>query len=199
MTFIDKIFNKEIDESIHAQFTRFGPGTYENRALMKISLVKGNLKVNTSYDIIRDITLRVADKFEKIEIVGKVVKDGKKEEIEKKSVSGEELKKICEENTYVVLNLNFGEFSVKVGKNLPKPGSSLKDNFCKCLLPLDFLSLFTDKKDFKKIVISHTFVIEDIVIPNEYKDDFKLARLHSKRNMVLLKSIYYFKREKDYF
>ena len=40
---------------------------------------------------------------------------------------------------------------------------------------------FDIKDEFKKAFIIHTFQIDEIIIPDEYKDDFALARLHAKR------------------
>ena len=69
----------------------------------------------------------------------------------------------------------------------PKPGS-LAEKFCTLQVDnnhaaviLDSFLFDTDKRDFKKGQINHTFVIEDIVIPKEYENDFEMARLHAKK------------------
>jgi len=180
MIFTNKIFESKIDESVHNQFIRFGPGIFENRALIKITITKDKLKLNTSYDLVKDITWIIAENFDKIEAKGKVIQGKNKQELDKE-LSGEELKKICEENTFILLNLNFNNYSIKVGKSLPKPGKKLKENFCKCVLPLKLLKEFTDKENFKKAEISHTFIIEKINIPNQYKNNFAMARKMATR------------------
>ena len=40
MLFTDKIFENKVDEQIHKQFVRFSIGTFEDRALMKITKSK---------------------------------------------------------------------------------------------------------------------------------------------------------------
>ena len=186
MIFTKKIFDNKIDKDVHSQFTRFSKGTFESRSVIKITIVKDKLKLNASYDLVKDITMAIAENFDKIEAIGKVIHEKKKEEIDK-ILSGEELKKICEENTFILLNLTFEDYSIKVGKSIPKPGKGLKNNFCKCILPINLLKGFTDNEGFKKAEISHTFIIEDIVIPKEYKNDFALARLNSKRKGKIIR------------
>jgi len=38
MNFIKKIFENQMDEKVHAQFTRFGKGTLEDKALLDINV-----------------------------------------------------------------------------------------------------------------------------------------------------------------
>jgi hypothetical protein len=196
MLFTDKILKNKIDDSVHKSLVRFSKGEFEGRGAMKISFPKGILKLTASYDLIKDITMSVANYADKIEIKGKVIKGKQKEELDEK-VSGEDLKKLCEENSYVLLNLDFGEYSVKVGKNLPKPGKPPKNNFCKCILPMELLKELTDLKDFKKLEISNTIIIEEIIIPEEHKDDFEQARLNSKRKGKIIRKIIMDKKESE--
>lgn len=196
MLFTDKIFKNKIDESVHDSLIRFGKGTFQNRAVMKLSFSKGKLKLNCSYDLIKDLTLIIADYAEKINVSGKIIKGKKKEEINDK-ISGAELKALCEENSYVLLNLEFEEYSMKVGKNLPKPGKDLKNNFCKCMFPLEVLDKITEFEGFKKLEIAHTFKIEDIIVPEEHKEDFEQARLNAKRKGTLIRKIIMDKKESE--
>ena len=78
---------------------------------------------------------------------------------------------------------------IKCGKSLPKPGSALKGNFCKCILPLNLLKEFIDQENFKKAEISHTFVIEKINIPDQYKNNFAIARKMAKRKGKIIRII----------
>ncbi|MCD4760032.1 hypothetical protein K8R33_04030 [archaeon] len=194
MLFTNKLFKQEIDQEVHDNLIRFSLGTFEDRALMKITIAKGKLKVDASYDLLKDITKIIAENIDKISIKGKVIQSKKKDEFDKE-ISGEELKELCEKNTFVLLNLTFGEYSVEVGKTIPKPGSALKKNFCKCILPITLLNNFTDLKDFKKLEISHTFVIEEVIVPEEYKNDFAQARIHAKRKGKLIRKIVLDKKE----
>ena len=131
MLFTDKILNGKVDQEIHKRFVRFSIGTFENRALIKITKSKDFLKLNSSYDLMKDLTKIIGESIEKLTISGKIFYSGKKKEIiEEKEVSGEELVKICDKVEFVLLTINFGDYFLKVGKTLPKPGSKLKNNFC---------------------------------------------------------------------
>jgi len=186
MIFTQKIFENKTDSSVHEQFVRFSKGTFENRALMKITMAKDSFKLNASYDLIKDIILVIAENFNNIEVNGKVFHEKKKQEINK-TISGQELKKICEENTFILLNLSFENYDLKVGKSLPKPGKELKSDFCKCVLPLTLLKEFINEKNFKKAEISYTFIIEEIEIPKQYQNDFALARKMAIRKGKIIK------------
>lgn len=182
MMFIKKIFDKAIDEDVHKQFTRFSKGEFLNRALTKITTSKENFKMNFSYDLIKDVIKLVVTQIEKAEVVGKLIKGKKKIEISS-TISSEELKKICEENDFVLLDVTSPPIMIKCKKSLPKPGKELDAKFASAILPLKFIKEFVFDVDgtFKQATISHTFVITDIVIPEEYKNNPEQARLHAKR------------------
>jgi hypothetical protein len=190
MIFTERLFNGNVDEEVHKQFVRFGPGKYENRSLLKIVKPKDVLKVTCSYDLIKDLTRAIGGSFEKISVDGKLFYSGKKkEELEKKEISGTDLVKFCDECEFVLLNLEFPSGSLKVGKTLPKPGSALKKNFGKAVLPLDFSDKIIDVEFKKRLELSCTFVIEDVVIPKEYADDSEKARLFAKRKGKLVRNL----------
>jgi hypothetical protein len=181
MTFIKKIFEKKVDEDVHKQFTRFSKGVFENRALTEISKGKDNIKVKMSYDLIQDIIARIAQDVSKADIEGKLIKGKKKTEIAS-AVSKEELQKMVDENDFALLDVTAGDITLKCKKSLPKPGKNLDVKFASATLPLSYLSEFLfDQSNGKKITIAHTFTITDIEIPNEYKNNFELARVHAKR------------------
>ena len=46
-----------------------------------------------------------------------------------------------------------------------------------------------DVNDFKKLIIKHDFIIEELIISDEYKDDFTKARYHAKRRGNLVRHI----------
>jgi len=186
MLFTDKIFKKKIDDSVHDALVRFSKGTFEGRGAMKITIPKGVMKLVCSYDLVKDLTKIIAGNIDKIKIQGIAIKNKKKKEFDEE-VSGEDLKKICDENNYVLLNLNFKDYSVKVGKKLPKPGKEPKKNFCKCILPLTLLPKITDLKDFKKVEVTHTIIVDEIIVPKELKEDFAQARLAAKRKGKIIK------------
>jgi hypothetical protein len=189
MIFIQKIFENKVDEEIHKQFVRFSKGTFKGRGTMKLSLVKDKLKVNASYDLAKDISRIIAGLSDKIQITGKVMKSKKKEEFDEE-VSSERLLELMDDYEFTLLHLTAGEYSLKVGKSIPKPGKELKNNWCKAVLPADKVKDFAFDFDIKKRAeITHTLIIEDIIIPKEYEDNFEKARLFSKRKGNLIREI----------
>jgi len=182
MTFIKKIFNNIIDEDVHHQFTRFSKGEFPNRARMKITVTKDQFKIYASYDLLKDIAKLIANNSAKADITGKIIKGKKKSEITS-SVSGEELKRICDENDFVLVDITAPGFALKCKKSLPKPGRELNEKFASAVLPTKFLNefVFDHSGTFTQAIISHTFLITDIIIPEEYKNNPEQARIHAKR------------------
>lgn len=182
MTFIKKIFEKKIDDDVHKQFTRFSKGTFEQRALTQITKGKESITVKMSYDLVNDTIHLIAQYIEKADITGKIIKGKKKTEITS-SVSKVELQKICDENDFVLLDVSAPGIAFKCKKSLPKPGKKPDVKFASATLPVSSLSefLFDHADQCKKVMISHTFTITDIIIPDEYKNNFELARVHAKR------------------
>ena len=81
MLFTDKIIKGEVNQEIHKLFVRFSIGTFENRALMKITKSKDFFKLNSSYDLMKDLTRIIGENIEKLTISGKIFYSGKKKEI----------------------------------------------------------------------------------------------------------------------
>jgi len=188
MLFTDKIFEDKVDEKVHKQFIRFSIGNFENRAVIKITKSKDFFKLNSSYDLMKDLTKIIGENTEKLTISGKIFYSGKKKEvIEEKEVSGEELVNLCEETEFVLLTLSFGDYFFKVGKTLPKPGKNLKKNFCKAKLPLNLLNKITNEEFKKKLEVDNTFKINNIKIPKKYENDPALARIHATRNGKIIR------------
>ena len=46
---------------------------------------------------------------------------------------------------------------------------------------------FDVNKSFKKLFVKHTFVIESLVVPEEYKNDFEKARMYAKRKGKIIR------------
>jgi len=190
MTFIKKIFTNNIDEEVHKSFTRFSRGIFENRALMKIQKSKDSFKLYVSYDLVKDIILLIADYIQKADVAGKIIKSKKKTEINS-SLSSEELKKICDENDFVLLDITASGITFKCKKAIPKPGKSLDGKFASAALPIALLDkmIFGFDSNFKQAVISHTFDIKEIVIPDEYKNNPELARIKARRKGTIKRII----------
>ncbi|MAG47786.1 hypothetical protein CL617_04225 [archaeon] len=190
MNFIEKIFKNQVDEDIHKQFTRFSKGTFEDRALTRIKKTKNKITVKVSYDLSKFLVEVFSDLITESEISGKLVKKGKKSEINEK-VNSEQLKTLLEENDYCLIDTSTEKYKLKCKKAVPKPGKALDTKFCSATLPMDKSKefLFDTDEDFKDAEITHTFIIEEIVVPKEYENNPEEARLNAKRKGKLIRKI----------
>jgi len=111
-------------------------------------------------------------------------------------MSGEQIIKLLNEfpKTFFALTFEAKDCNLKIKPKAPKsgkPGSSKEDeefkkpDFCKLITNDGAIgkSFVFEKLDFKKAEISHTFFVEQIVIPEELKKekDFAIIREKSRR------------------
>lgn len=208
MNFIKKIFIGEPDQLVHRQFIRFGIGEYD-RAYIEIKKNK-NLKIKTSFEFSNDLFGLVSENIgEEAEVFGKIIanydfeselnfltkftKRGKLYTGEVKSeLKPEELSLIYEKfkSNFLLLNVKSSKFVLKVGKSLPKPGGKvIKENFCSMTLPLNLIDefAFDFPHDFKVAKIYHKYLINEVVIPEEFKDDPAKARIEGKRKGEIIR------------
>lgn len=206
MGFVKNIFNGEINDFVHNQFVRFGKGNYEGRAL--ISLHKtSKIKIKSSFEFCNDFVGFVSElgnyEFSGVIISREEIKglglNGKKTggayqyNIEK--IESEKIKEIKERVSFLLLNVD-KDIKLKIKKKLPKPGKSadkVDDKFCQLELDLKFWGkikeeFFWDLPECKKAKIKHTFLIENIVYPQNEKD-FEKIRLLSKRKGKIIRNI----------
>lgn len=210
MNTIKQIFEKKIDDALHQRFIRFGKGEFER---FLITIKKGkNLKIKTSYDFANDLVGLIAENIdEDAAVKGSILanKDCQSElnfEIEDFKKKGklfiatinttltkEQLRNLYEKfnSNFLLLNIDSIKFKLKCGKSLPKPGKKLKDDFCSATLPLTLLDefAFDFSHDFNEAKIVHRIVIDEIIVPEEYKNDFEKARLMAKRKGTLTREI----------
>lgn len=205
MNFLKSIFIGKIEPNCHNKFVRYGKGEYE-RLLFEITKGKSNIKVKSSFDFANEFVGIIADNIkEAASVSGKIIVPGDFQkdisaicepvsyskrgklytaEIEAE-LSPEQIRKIYEKfsQNFLLLNIKSAEFSLKVGKSLPKPGGKVKPNFCSATLPLNLLDEFAwdVKQEFSKLIIKHVLNITDIVISPEFRNDPAKARLEAKR------------------
>ena len=75
MNFIKKIFDKEVDDSVHLQFQKFSKGEFINRAIIKARKSKNKFTIVTSFEFANEMVRVVAEKLgeEKTNIKGAIV------------------------------------------------------------------------------------------------------------------------------
>ena len=209
MNFIRKIFQNKADELVHKNFKRFSKGIYENRALVEIDNGKKSLKIKTSFEFAEDFARFLANTIkDKTKISGGVIttKDIRPElnfSVEMKQFAGVKTFLLDNEMSKDELNNLFNKFpdalfllsfstdygTLKSKVKSPKAAKPGKDNEIKadfCTFTTDDLNFakefaFDVEENFKKLVIKHTFIINDFVIDEEDRNDPALARINAKR------------------
>ncbi len=203
MNFLRSIFEGKQHPLVREKFTRYGKGDYE-RFLFEVKKGK-DLKIKSSFDFANDFVGIIAERIkEDANVSGKIIaaKDFEKElgiEIADYSKRGklytaeinsklkpEQLRSIYDKmkEEFLLLKIESSSYRLKTANSLPKPGGSIKPNFCSATLPLDCLEEFSwdVKKDFKLLTIKHVLHITDVEFSQELmKSDPLRARLEAKR------------------
>ncbi len=207
--FIKNVVEGEIDDKTHSQFVKFGKGEYKNRAVLNCR--KGSsIRLNSGSEYANDFVDLVSENVNVIfsgiilskESIKEFLNVGelKKSEIysyEVEGISSEVVKKISEKAYFMLLDAEGEGISLKIKKKLPKPGKSKKskidDKFCVLEAELKFWSMIKDAflwdlPDFKKAVVSHDYIIDELIVPENEKD-FKKTRVLAKRKGKLIRNI----------
>lgn len=219
MNFIRKIFQEKIDEAVHAQFVRFGKGTFESKAVINVSR-NDKIKVNTTFELANDLVLFAAELVGRLKVSGIILsrqtdaelkellgKGEKKKNIISFSIarelSLEELEKIAKTAYYMLLDCDAQGMSLRVKKKLPRPKAQrgakppkIDNKFCVLELDKKFQQqlhnefLFDLPSEFKKIRVSHCYIITDIIMPKILKGerDFALLRVLAKRKGKVIRN-----------
>lgn len=218
MNFIEKIFLGKTDGLVHLQFQKFSRGEFSNRALINAKKTGNKYMISTSAEFANELVRDVAGKLgnKKTKITGAIIstndftgkldfKDkkqfqGVKSYLIEKEMSGDEIIKLLDEfpKAFFALSFETSETKLKIKAKAPKSGKpknkedeKVKADFCKIITTDEKLGegFVFEKKDFKKADISHTFVIEEIVIPENLKksEDFQLIREESKRKGKIIR------------
>ena len=195
-----KIFENKADEDAHRYFVRFGKGEYRGRFLLSFRKSQ-KIKVYGSFEWANDF-VKLANELKTLKFSGKILmkdkiagKEGKKKagvfvyEIESSLLSEYE-------NAYhYLLDANDSEIVLKIKKALPKPGKSeakIDDKFCSLELDLKYWqqvreAFFWDVPECKKVEISHTLQINEIVMPKGIDDPEEIRRLAKRKGKIIRK------------
>ena len=118
----------------------------------------------------------------------------------KGTIPAEDLSRLYSElkGSHIFLDLTSSDKNsrLKTKKRLPRLGSEPDQNFCSAILDssltgaiMDEICFDIDVKDFEEIKISHRYIIKDLLIPEEYRDNLALARIYSKRRGIIKRFI----------
>jgi len=214
MNFIRKIYEKNIDEKTHQKFVRYSIGEFEKEEFM---IKKGSsfvqIKAGFEYlDVMFDLMAQCVNENVLLNGVivtkNKIINELNEFGIEPKKVTGkkytiqetmskEKFKEFVNKfnSNFLLLNVKSGKYSISVKKSIPKPGK-LVEKFVTAkfdLKDLDLIKkefLFDIKVDnFKDISIKHTYFIDEIIIPDEFKNNPEEARLNAKRKGRIIRKI----------
>jgi len=211
MNFIKKVFDGDIDERVHLQFQKFSKGEFRNRALILAKKSKDKYSIITTAEFANEMVRIIAEKLgsEKTKVTGAIIstsdlKDkldfkeikqfqGVKKYMIDSEMSGEEIIELLDKfpKTFFALSFEVGGNKLKIKPKAPKSAKSKnkdekpKPDFCRLKTTDSELgkSFVFEKPDFKEAEISHTFFIEEMVIPDELKGekDFSKVREMAKR------------------
>ena len=182
MNFIKKIFDGEVDESVHLQFQKFSKGEFHNRALIEVKKTGKGYSIKTSAEFANELVRIVAEKLgeESVKVTGVIVstqdltgelefKDkkqfqGVKKYLIDKEMTGTEIIDLLEKfpKNFFALTFEVGDMKLKIKPKAPKSGKpgKEKDGGPKA----DFCILKTSDKN-----IASSFVFE--------REDFKDSKM----------------------
>ena len=220
MNFIKKIFDGQSDGQVHSQFQKFSRGEFTNRAVVRAKFSGGKYTINTSAEFANELVRHLAEKLgdNQTKITGVIVSTGDLTgQLDFKSkkqfqgvkqygldgqMSGKDILKLLIKFPKAFFALSFGveDEILKIKAKAPKsgkPGSkgegAPKADFCKLITRDKNLvgSFVFEKPEFKYAEINHTFVISEIVVPEELKksDDFARIREESKRKGKIVRVV----------
>lgn len=200
--FIKEIFNGNGKQS-HNQFIRFGKGRFENRAVLNLQKTS-KIKLRGSFEWVNDFVVLASEladaKFSGIILSKEQLNfenEKKKSSIFLYEVPNLDSDKIKEtkDKSYTMLLDGQGEgIALKIKKKLPKPGKNegkIDDKFCQLEADLKYWENIKEAfmlPECKKCRISHTYIIEEIILPKDEKD-FEKMRLLAKRKGKIIRKL----------
>tara|TARA_Y100000034_G_scaffold123040_1_gene169294 strand:- start:1354 stop:2049 length:696 start_codon:yes stop_codon:yes gene_type:complete len=213
MNFIKKIFERQVDDSVHLQFQKFSKGEFRNRAVIKAKQSKGKYSITTTAEFANELVKNLAGKLgeEKTNIIGVIVStndltgeldfqgkkqfQGVKQYIIDKEMSGNDITKLFERfpKAFFALSFSAEESVLKIKAKAPKSGKPGKGNekpkpdFCRLKTTNRELgqSFVFEKPDFKNAEIIHNFIIEKIIFPEEEKDFAKIREMAKRKGKII--------------
>jgi len=224
--FIKKIFDGEVDEMVHQQFSKFSRGEFKDKAMVVAKAMSGGkFSINTTpeygNELVRCLAEKLGDSVSAVKGVVVSTRDltgeldfqdkkqfmGVKQYIIDKEMSGTEILELCDKvpSSFIGLSFKVGDTELKIKPKAPKsakPSSKgdggPKVNFCR-LKTKDRLvveSLLFDMEldgSWKKVEVSHDFLIEEIVVSDELKasakGDFALIKEKALRKGKIIRKI----------
>lgn len=218
--FITKIFGGKIDDLVHVQFQKFSRGEFRDRAVIIAKQSAGKFSINTTPEFGNEFVRYLAEKLgtAKTKVTGVVVSTrdlegelpythkkqfmGVKQYIIDGEFTGTEILNICNKfmNSFIGLSFSVNETELKIKPKAPKSAKpstkseeTPKADFCKVKTKDTELvkKILFDVNSFKTAEIVHTFVINEITVPEALKNekDFAVIREKSLRKGKIIRRL----------
>lgn len=214
--FIKKMWQNEVDETVHTPFIRFSRGRFENRFVINISK-NGKCKLSSSFELVNTLVTFISSLASLVRVTGIILTRENPDELFKQTgidatfrkkskvfeanidaeLTREQIEKIAEKAYFMLVDCSAEGIELKTKKKLPRPPKSgaEKSNDKFCVLEADIKywpqmreEFAFDLQDFKKAHISHIIEINDITLPKGEKD-FEKIRLNAKRKGRIIRQI----------
>ncbi len=214
MNFIKKIVDENIDEGVHLQFQKFSRGEFRNRAEIDAKNSNGKYTITTTAEFSNEIVKAIAEKLggNKTKITGAIVStndlkgqiefkeikqfQGIKRYIIEKEMSGKSILDLIEKfpKAFFALSFEVGDTKLKIKPKAPKSGKpsskgegGSKPDFCKLITNDEKIgkSFVFEKPDFKEAEITHTFFIEELILPKGEKDYLKIREMAKRKGRII--------------
>ncbi len=189
MNFIKKIFDGDVDESVHLQFQKFSKGEFQNRALIEAKKTGKGYTIKTSAEFVNGLVRVMAEKLgeESARVTGAIVstqdltgelefKDkkqfqGVKRYLIDREMSGKEIINLIEKfpKNFFALSFEVNDNKLKIKPKAPKSGKPGKEKEG------------GPKADFCRLKTSDKNIAEDFVfdtLKGTSKPDFKEAKIN---------------------
>lgn len=213
--FIQKIYDGEIDSRARLQFQKFSRGKFKNRAMIDAKKTSKEYNLSTTAEYANGLVQALAEKIgdASVDVTGVVVstadltgrlefKDkkqfmGVKSYVIDSEMSGEKIVKLCEEfsDCFIAFSFKFGDYDLKIRPKSPKsakPSTKNADekpkvNFCKLKTSdVELVGrLVFETTAFKKVEISHDFIIDEIVVPEGIENPVEMRRLAKRKGKIV--------------
>jgi hypothetical protein len=191
-------------EEVHDYFIRFSKGRFEGRAALNLQKVS-KVKLKGSFEWVNDFVELVSELAD-IQFSGIILS---KEQLdldnEKKktgiyqytveNIDSEKIKEIKDKTYAMLLDAEGEDIKLKMKKKLPKPGKSsekkVDDKFCQIEADLKYWPQVKEAfmlPECKKAKIFHTFVIDQIILPEGEKDFVKIREKAKRKGKIIRKS-----------
>lgn len=204
--FIKKVWQGK-GEEVHNYFVRFSRGVFEKRALLSLQRT-AKIKLRGSFEWANDFA-SISAQLANLNFSGTILSKNeipelseflkkKKEGImlyEVSNVNSEKIGQMQNRVYCMLLNAESPDIVLKTKKKLPKPGKSSEgkadDKFCQLDADLKYWPQIKEAfmiPECKKYKISHTIIIEEIIIPEREEDFSKIRELAKRKGKIIRNS-----------